>query len=209
MSTGGDGEIAAIDAPLSERLQSWLSADGPKSIGGLLDHFGPQAFAVAFVLLMGPSALPIPTGGVTHVFDVVVVVLAFQLIVGRAQPWLPDRLRDRELKSLQSAKVQSKLVTPITKVEKVARPRFARTLLSPPGRVVFGTLVVVLTAAAFVAPPFSGLDTLPALGVVVLSLGVLLQDALIAGIGVLIGIGGVGLMIVRAGAIASGFGHLF
>ena len=32
------------------------------------------------------------------------------------------------------------------------------------------------SAAAFLAPPFTGLDTLPALGVVLVSLGVLLDD---------------------------------
>jgi hypothetical protein len=189
-------------------LEGWLSSDGPKSIGGLLDHFGQQAFAVAFVLLLAPTALPIPTGGVTHVFDVIALLLAAQLIVGRDEPWLPERLKRRELKSLQSEKVQSKLVGTITKVEKLARPRFTRTVLSPPGRIVFGLLVVVFTIAAFVAPPFSGLDTLPGLGVVVISLGVLFGDAVIAVVGVVIGAGGIGLMIALAGAIKAGLGHI-
>lgn len=194
---------------LSERLDGWLSSAGTKSIGGLLDHFGQQAFAIAFVLLLAPSALPIPTGGVTHVFDVIAVLLAAQLIVGRDEPWLPRKLKDRELKSLQNEKVQSKLVGTIAKIEKLARPRFTRTLHSPPGRILFGVLVVVLTVAAFIAPPFSGLDTLPGLGVVVISLGVLFGDAVIFGIGVAIGAGGIGLMIALAGAIKAGLGHLF
>jgi len=40
--------------------------------------------------------------------------------------------------------------------------------------IVFGLLVLGGSAGAFLAPPFTGLDTLPALGVVLLSLGVLL-----------------------------------
>ncbi len=40
---------------------------------------------------------------------------------------------------------------------------------------------------AFVAPPFTGLDTLPSLGVVLISLGVLLDDALLALIGLVVG----------------------
>lgn len=209
MTSPGGGRVGSPeDVSLSDKLQGWLSAEGPKSIGGLLTHFGQQAFAVAFVLLLAPSALPLPTGGVTHVFDVITVLLAAQLIVGREEPWLPQKLRDRELKSLQSEKVQSKLVKPIAKVEHLARPRFQRTLQSPPGRVVFGVLVVVFTVAAFLAPPFSGLDTLPGAGVVVLSLGVLFGDALIAGIGVLLGAGGIGLMVALAGAIKAGFSHV-
>ena len=199
---------APAEEPLSERLDGWLTGDGKKSIGGLLDHFGQQAFAIGFVLLLAPSALPIPTGGVTHVFDVIAVLLAVQLVLGREEPWLPRKLKDRELKSLQNEKVQSKLVGTIAKVEKLARPRFPRTLHSPPGRILFGILVVVFTAAAFVAPPFSGLDTLPGLGVVVISLGVLFGDAIVFGVGVAIGAGGIGVMIALAGAMKAGFSHL-
>jgi len=213
MTDPRDGSATSDDAPseepLSERLGGWLSSEGPKTIGGLLDHFGQQAFAIAFVLLLAPSALPIPTGGVTHVFDVIAVLLAVQLIVGRDEPWLPERLQKRQLKALTNERVQSKLLGTIGKIEKLARPRFTRTLHSPPMRILFGVLVVVLTTAAFLAPPFSGLDTLPGLGVVVISLGVLFGDALMAGVGVLIGAGGIGLMVALAGAIKAGFGHLF
>jgi hypothetical protein len=208
--SGDDRDGAGVrpgDVSLSDRLEEWLADDNPKTIGGLLDHFGPQAFAIGFVLLLAPSALPIPTGGVTHVFDVMAVLLAVQLVLGRAEPWLPERLKHRELKSLQSERVRAKLVKPIDKVEKLARPRFERTLHSRPGRVGFGVLVVVFTVAAFVAPPFSGLDTLPGMGVVVLSLGMLFGDAVIVLIGVALGAGGIGLMVALAGAIKAGFGH--
>lgn len=197
------------EAPLGERLQGWLDTEEPKTIRGLLDHFGPQAFAMSFVLLAAPSALPIPTGGLTDVLNVVALLIAGQLVIGRAEPWLPQRFADRELKSLRSEKTRGRLLGMINRVQKVARPRFARTLLSPPGRVVFGLLVIVFALAAIVAPPFSGLDTLPALGIVVMSLGMLFGDALIVGVGAVIGAGGVGLMIALAGAITSGFGKLF
>ena len=57
------------------------------------------------------------------------------------------------------------------------------------------------SAAAFLAPPFSGLDTLPALGVVLVALGVLLEDALIACAGVILAVVGVALEVVL-GAVA-------
>ena len=60
--------------------------------------------------------------------------------------------------------------------------------------VVFGTLVLALTLAAFVAPPFSGLDTLPSLGIVLLALGVLFEDFLLAIAGFVIG--GLGVLLV-------------
>ena len=56
---------------------------------------------------------------------------------------------------------------------------------------MFGLLVFGLTLGAFLAPPFSGLDTLPSLGVVVLGLGVLMRDVVLALIGAAIGAVGV------------------
>ena len=44
-----------------------------------------------------------------------------------------------------------------------------------------------LTLSAFLAPPFSGLNTLPSLGVVLIGLGVLMRDLLVALLGGLLG----------------------
>ena len=60
--------------------------------------------------------------------------------------------------------------------------------------------------AAFVAPPFSGLDTLPSLGVVILSLGVLLEDFLVAVVGLVAGAAGVALEVALGSAALSLFG---
>ena len=97
MSTGRKPDTGAAEAPLGERLHTWLHAPGPKTIRGLLDGFGPQAFAMSFVLLAAPSALPIPTGGLTDVLNVIALLIAAQLVFGRAEPWLPKRFADREL----------------------------------------------------------------------------------------------------------------
>ncbi|WP_019875951.1 exopolysaccharide biosynthesis protein [Sporichthya polymorpha] len=205
---GATPEQATPERALSDRLDAWLGDDQPKTLGGLLTHFGQQAFAVAFVLLMMPSALPIPTAGVTHVLEAATLLIALQLVVGRDEPWLPRRVRDKELKSLQSAKARRRLVTPLQKVEKVARPRFARTVQSNPGRIVFGLVVVVFVIGALAAPPFSGLDTLPSAGIVLVSLGVLFGDAILVGVGLLVGAGGIGLMIALAGTVASAMGSM-
>ncbi len=61
---------------------------------------------------------------------------------------------------------------------------------------------------AFLAPPFSGLDTLPSLGVVLLSLGVLLQDFAIVLVAVVLGSAGVVLEVALASVVANAVGGL-
>jgi hypothetical protein len=74
--------------------------------------------------------------------------------------------------------------------------------------VAFGALVLGGSLAAFLAPPFSGLDTLPALGVVLLSLGVLLEDFLVVAVGVVVGIAGVVLEIAFGRLAIDALGEL-
>lgn len=54
---------------VSERLDRWVEGDSDKTLGSLLEVFEEKSFAIAFVLLLGVSALPLPTGGATHVFE--------------------------------------------------------------------------------------------------------------------------------------------
>jgi hypothetical protein len=71
-----------------------------------------------------------------------------------------------------------------------------------------GLVVAILTAAAFVAPPFSGLDTLPAIGVVIVSLGIILEDAVIIVPGIIIGALGIGVEIAAGAGLYNGLKHL-
>ena len=62
---------------------------------------------------------------------------------------------------------------------------------------------------AAVAPPFSGLDTLPALGAVVVCLAIILEDVLVLGIGTAIGLGGIALIVTIGAALFRGVSHFF
>lgn len=176
---------------VSEEIEGWWNSDGEKTIGGLMDVFDEKAFALLFVLLMAVPALPLPTGGATHVFEVIVALLALQLLVGRRELWLPERFRARALDGPKQEKFINGLLKFIRRMERFSKPRFRFLFGSRVSNAVYALIVIGLTAAAFVAPPFSGLDTLPALGVVILSLGVLLEDVILAIVGVIVGVAGV------------------
>src|SRR3954466_10062787 len=81
----------------SDGLEVWLESDTPTTIGTLSDAFGEKILAAACLVLMAPSALPIPTGGATHVFDVIAFLFALQMVLARRTMWIPDRWRHREL----------------------------------------------------------------------------------------------------------------
>lgn len=202
-NAGGDGP-----AKLSEQLERWLAGSGDKTLGSLIETFGDKSFAVLFVVLLGVPALPLPTGGATHVFEVVAALIALELVIGRREIWLPERWRALELAGPRQQRFIAGLMKLIRRLERISRPRLAFLFHRPLHAPVFGLLVIAGAAAAFLAPPFTGLDTLPALGVVLLSLGVLLEDILVVVAGLVVGAVGIALEIVLGTAAVHGLTSL-
>jgi hypothetical protein len=194
---------------VSDSIQRWLEGESDKTLGSLIELFEEKSFAILFVLLLGVPALPLPTGGATHVFEIIAVLLAGQLIVGRDEIWLPQRWRRLELAGGRRERFIAGLMKMIRRLERFSKPRFRFLFDHRLSNIVFGVLVIGGSAGAFFAPPFTGLDTLPALGVVLLSLGVLLEDAVVVAIGLVVGVGGVLLEVILGSAAIKGIGNLF
>jgi hypothetical protein len=179
-----------VGEKLSDELEGWLQGEQPKTIGSLIDLFQEKSFAVLFVLLLAVPALPLPTGGVTHVFEVIAMLLALELIVGRRRVWLPERWREREIGSGMRRRFSETLLPRIRWIERHSHAHLGFLLDYRFSGVLFGLVTLALVVTAFVAPPFTGLDTLPALGVVLIGLGVLLEDPLLGLAGLVVGAAG-------------------
>src|SRR6184192_28743 len=194
---------------VSDQLERWLESEGDKTLGNLIELFEEKSFAIVFVLLMGVPALPLPTGGATHVFEIITALLALELIAGRDQIWLPRRWCGMQLAGPNRERFLRALMRNIRRLERFSRPRLRFLLDHRLSSIVFGLLVLGGSAGAFFAPPFTGLDTLPALGVVLLSLSVLLEDILVALGAIVFGVAGVALEIFAGSLAIHGLGKLF
>jgi hypothetical protein len=194
---------------VSDQLERWLRSDRPHTLGSLIELFEEKSFAILFVLLLGVPALPLPTGGATHVFEIIAVLLALELVAGRDEIWLPLRWRARELTGDKQQRFIAALLRMIRRLERFSRPRLRFLLEGRVSKIVFGLLVIGLCVGAFFAPPFTGLDTLPALGVVLLSLGVLLTDIVVVAVGLVVGVAGVVLELALGATALHALGTLF
>jgi hypothetical protein len=178
-------------------------------LGALGDVFAEKSFAVTILFLMFVPALPLPTGGLTHVFEVIAVVLAAQMVWGRRTIWLPRRWQQRELGALTTGKAVPFMIRRIRWFEKFSRPRGARLFERRWFLRVLGLVLIGLAVAAATAPPFSGLDTLPALGAVAVALSIILEDVIVLGIGVAIGAAGIALILTIGAALLHLVRNLF
>ena len=203
-------EIPRPPEKVSDQIERWLASKGDKTLGGLIDMFEEKSFALIFILLLGVPALPLPTGGATHVFEIIAILVALQLVVGRDKIWLPERWRKVELGTGGGrTRFIKGLMKTIHWIERFSRPRLRFLFDHRASNATFGLLVIAGSLAAFLAPPFTGLDTLPSVGVVLLSLGVLLEDFALVVLALIVGGAGVLVEIVLGEAAVRGIGNIF
>lgn len=200
----GQTDPAPIDPEpilFSDQLEAWLRDDSPKTLGGMGSAFGEKSFAVTILLLMFVPALPLPTGGVSHVFEVITVLLAVQMVLGRTTIWLPARWRSRQLGALTTDKAIPLITRWIRRLERISRRRGTRVLQLGVTQRLIGLLLMATAVTALLAPPFSGLDTLPGLAAVAVCMGVVLGDVLLVGVGLALEVAGA-VVILTIGAAA-------
>ena len=178
---------------INATLEKWVKAGQPKTVGEFIQAFPDHGHAVVIFLLMLLPATPLPTGGLTHVFEVISVLMALQIIRNSKSLWLPQRLKKITF-SAQTLKRLNETVTKINQLESKLGFR-STTLSSQWFKRFIGVVLLLFILAALVAPPFSGIDTLPALGAVMLSLGLITESLLVIILGLLAGFGGIVLEI--------------
>ena len=106
----------------SDELEQWLETDGDKTLGDVQEVFGERTFAVTILLLMAPSALPLPTGGVTLLLEAATVLLAAEMVAGRRTVWLPASWHDHQLGALLTERAIPAILRFVRWCERWSRP---------------------------------------------------------------------------------------
>ena len=192
----------------SDQLEMWLKSDKPKTIAELETVFGERTFAVLFLLFMALPALPIPTGGITHIFEIITMIVSLGLVAGRTKIWIPKFLSRRALPKSLIKKLLPLMMRRVRWFEKHSSHRGAGLIKSRWFRSFAGLCVFGATLGAFLAPAFSGLDTLPSLGVVSMAIGMIVGDMILFFAGTLVGALGTILEITVGAALYVGLKKL-
>jgi hypothetical protein len=175
------------DDAFSNNLESWFKSDKPKTLAYLTDIFAEKSFALAFLLLMALPASPIPTGGASHILEIITMLLAIELVINRHTLWLPRHWVNLTINKMMLTKTVPSLVKLIRWIERFSKPHLRLFMQGRGGRTIMGLLVFIFSLAAFLAPPFSDLDILPALGAVIVAIAFMLDDVFVLIVGIIIG----------------------
>ena len=163
-------------------MEALLSEPGPiVLLGDLVSAFGADGHCALILLLSIPFAIPLLPGMSSPVgFAILFIGLAY----ARARPpKLPSRLARRSLPREGVKKIVSKCREWHVRVGRFLRPR-GDFIQKKMGRVVVGSLFALLGAELALPLPIPGTNTLPALGLIALTLGALERDGVWIALGV-------------------------
>ncbi len=174
-------EIADAPATPDERI----------SLGQLIDGFGNRAFGALLFIFALPVALPIAIPGISAVLGAPLLFLSWQLMRGREQPWLPELMRGRSFRRIDFARMLTRVLPWMRRLERLVGPRLIR-LVTGRGERIIGFLAFMLAMILFLPIPFG--NTIPGLAIALLALAVLERDGVAVIAGTLVGLAGIGVV---------------
>lgn len=171
---------------LSKRIEAIAakqSAEGI-TIGKLLDYMGEHAFGMLLLFLSMPVALPIPSIGYATPLGLIIMSLAVQMMLAKPEPYLPEKARNYLIKKSIADKMLSSVVWFLRKVEHLIYPRFSFATGKTWERLL-GVVICIL--ALIMALPFPLTNTIPAMVIFFIALGLLENDGLVCLLGFCVG----------------------
>jgi hypothetical protein len=166
------------DESMAVQLDAIIEKLPPKGVtlSELLDLVGEGGLLILTGLLSLVFLIPVSIPGVSTVFGAAILLIAVSRLFHR-KLWLPQSVLKREIASDKLRDVLQRAMTWMLRLEKIARPNRLKWLASGATE-TFNNLMLILGAVLLMAPfgfiPFS--NTLPALAIIFLVLGLLQRD---------------------------------
>ncbi|MEN3001011.1 MAG: exopolysaccharide biosynthesis protein [Armatimonadota bacterium] len=185
------------EARLSELFSATLDtdADGTVSLEEVLARAGDRSYGIMLLVLAIPCFIPVLPPGTSGVIGVLMILVALQMLLGRRQPWLPARWRRKRLAPATVQAIQTKGVALLQRIERVSYPR--GRWLTRNGLMLRGSALIIILLSLVLSSPMPFMNTLPALSVALIAVGLMNHDGYLLLAGNLLGL--VVLVIVGLG----------
>lgn len=145
----------------------------------LLVQIGEQGLLIFCAVLALPFMLPVTIPFMSTICGVPMLLIGFAVTTNR-MPWLPDRVLDRSVPAEAIAQVLAKAEAMARRFEHLVRPRLLKlsgtaAMSALNGLVLLGAVGLLMMPLPLV--PFA--NTLPAIGIILLCLGMAERDGVV------------------------------
>jgi len=158
--------------------------------GDILDIISKYSQFTLIAIAVFPLILPIPyPPGMPTMLSIPVFVFILNALVGRRIIKIPEKVRKLSFKidSLKTIVVKSTVI--VTILAKISRGGRLKWMIDPQMTKIHAFFMLIM--CTLIALPFPGTNYLPSISIFVISLGVVLTDGILVGIGYFIGISGI------------------
>lgn len=171
-----DGGLSGKQKPsrLSDIVRS-MDTSQDTTIGELADSLGERAFGALMFIFAVPNAIPMPPG-TSAILGLPLVILTWQVLMGRQSLWLPQAIRKRRISREMLERFVGKVTPIMAKLERVLKPRLGAVVTSNLAERMIGLVAFPLALILFLPIPFGNIP--PALAIACLALGLAERDGL-------------------------------
>jgi len=168
------------------------------SIGELADSLGERAFGALMFIFALPNALPMPPG-TSAILGLPLVILTWQVMIGRQTLWLPELVRKRRISRELIVAFVSKVTPLMTRLERILRPRLDIIVTSHLAERMIGLVAFPLALVLFLPIPFGNIP--PAAAIACLALGLAERDGLAVIVGYMLAIASAAVLAAVSSAL--------
>lgn len=153
------------------------------SLFDIRDSLHERGFGLLLIIFTLPCAIPLP--GITAIIGFPLIIFSVQMILGFDSPWLPKWVGQQAIKRSTLATMIEKASPYLRKVERLLRVRLSFAS-SATGEKVIGIFCFICAVAIALPIPLG--NAVPALGILIMSLGLLSRDGIIIILGMIIAV---------------------
>ena len=174
-----------------------MAAEAPEegfSLHYIFDRLDERAFGAALFLLALPCAIPF-LYLVPQIVSLPMMALTLQMLAGRNEPWLPEKFGRRKIDKAGLSRMSSFGRKWFGWLERISKPSL--TWLT--GKASERIIAVFLTVfCASILVPLPSTNTIPGIGVAIVSFGLMSRDGRLVILGLIIGSLWVALLVSAA-----------
>ena len=187
------GATATQRLSLVEMMEAIAADAGPDglTLDELMDRLGERVFGAVLFALALPCCIPF-LYLVPQIVAVPMMMFAGQMTVGRGEPWLPSKFKERRIDKAGLERMAKGGRRFFGWVEAFARPRL-QFLTGPRAEPFVGALLCVFCAS--ILTPLPSTNTVPGFAVATTSFGLMERDGLLTLLGLILGVLWVGALV--------------
>lgn len=188
--------------PLSQRLEQIIAETGPDrlSFTELAARLHGRAWGGLLFIFAAINVLPLPPG-TSAFFAIPILLVAGQMVFGRASPWFPARLDRRGVTKNELKRLIGKIGWLEARVERLFKPRLPQLTGGTAARLIGAVCFCLALIAAVPIPLF---HVAPAAAIVLFGLALIYRDGALVIVAAIAAVLSVGFdaLIVGSGVVA-------